>query len=404
MNILQITNTVCTDTNQATGVNRVVTQLCDYLYRTHQDNCFLAYFEGEGTATPLFKDSFCFKPSFNPQNFETFLLANQIDIILFNFAANQMLGKLKDVCMIARKHNIKVIYCHHFMPGSEGYSYGSLEEVYYSILTRKNVYEKLKKWIITISRPLSTKFIHRVMKGKYDKAYRECDKIVVFSEPYIDRYLNIVRGNNRNKFAVIPNPLSFPEFLPKESLNKKKKEVIYVGRLQEPQKRVSVILKIWTFIEKNPLLTNWTLSIIGNGKNEPYYRWFAEKHQLRRVSFVGRQDPKPYYRNASIMLSTSTYEGWPMVFMEAMPMGCCCLTFDSYDAVHDIIQNGHNGWIIPNNNIKEYTQCLTELMLDKQKQISMGIAAIESSKRFSMEIIGEKWRELLIVMSKYNQC
>ena len=95
MNLLQITNTVCTDTNQATGVNRVVTQLCDYLCRVHQDNCFLAYFEGGGTATPLFKDSFCFKPSFEPNIFESFLLANRIDVISFNFAANQMLGKLK---------------------------------------------------------------------------------------------------------------------------------------------------------------------------------------------------------------------------------------------------------------------------------------------------------------------
>ena len=45
MNILQITNTICTDTNQATGVNRVVTQLSAYWTNTHQDNCFNAFFE-----------------------------------------------------------------------------------------------------------------------------------------------------------------------------------------------------------------------------------------------------------------------------------------------------------------------------------------------------------------------
>lgn len=45
MNILQITNTACSDTNQATGVNRVVTQLSDYCSRIHQDNCFQAFFE-----------------------------------------------------------------------------------------------------------------------------------------------------------------------------------------------------------------------------------------------------------------------------------------------------------------------------------------------------------------------
>lgn len=66
MNILQITNTACSDTNQATGVNRVVTQLSDYWSRIHQDNCFHAYFE-KGEITPLFKDSFCLKRAFTDQ-------------------------------------------------------------------------------------------------------------------------------------------------------------------------------------------------------------------------------------------------------------------------------------------------------------------------------------------------
>jgi glycosyltransferase involved in cell wall biosynthesis len=281
------------------------------------------------------------------------------------------------------------------MPGSEGYSNGSFEEVEYSIISRKNIFDKLKKWIITISKPLSTKLIHRIIKGKYDTAYLKCDKLVVFSEPYIDRYLQIVKGNNRNQFEVIPNPLSFSEFLPKESLKEKRKEVIFVGRLHEPQKRVSAVLKIWRLVEKNPLFADWTLSVIGNGNDEQFLHWLAKKYQLKRISFEGRQDPKPYYRRAAIMMSTSTYEGWPMVLMEAMPMGCCCLAFDTYDAVHDIIKDGENGRIIPDNNVKAYYQALVELMSVEDKRIAMGQAAIESSNRFSMEIIGEKWRAVL---------
>ena len=129
MNILQITNTACSDTNQATGVNRVVTQLSDYWYRIHKDNCFHAYFE-KGEITPLFKDSFCLKQAFTNQEFETFLLKNKIDVIIYNYAANQMLNIQNNIYNIAHKHNIKVIYCYHFMPGMEGYSHGSKEEVF----------------------------------------------------------------------------------------------------------------------------------------------------------------------------------------------------------------------------------------------------------------------------------
>ena len=397
MNILQITNTACSDTNQATGVNRVVTQLSDYWSRIHQDNCFHAYFE-KGEITPLFKDSFCLKRAFTDQEFETFLLKNKINVIIFNYAATQMLDIQNNIYNIAHKNNIKMVYCHHFMPGSEGYSHGSKEEVLYSLISKKDILDKLKKCIITFSRPLSTKLIHIIMRKRYEIAYQNCDKLVVFTNIFIDRFLIIIKKQNKQKFEVIPNPLSFSEFLPKDQLKNKTKEIIFVGRLVEAQKRVSAILKIWKLVEQNPLLTDWTLKIVGEGKDETFLHWLTKRYQLKRVSFEGRQDPKPYYEKASIMVSTSAYEGWPMVLMEAMPMGCCCLAFDSYDAIHDIIEDNKNGKIIPNNNIKAYYNALSELMLNDEKRIAMMLSAIDSSKQFSMEVIGEKWRDLLVKM------
>jgi len=396
MNVLQITNTVCSDSNQPTGVNRVVTQLSEYWVDSFHDQNYQAYFCEDGGISPLFKASYLLSNPLDDTSFEAFLIENQIDVILFNFAAKQMLGILKEVCRIARKHNIRVVYCLHFMPGYEGCSYGSFEEFQYSIISRKAVLDKLKKWVISLSKPFSTKMIQWMLKRKYELAYLECDKVVVFSEPYIDEFLRIVRGNKREKFTVIPNPLSFSDFLSEELLKTKKKEVIYVGRFQESQKKVSAALKVWRLVERNSLLDEWTLNIVGSGKDESFYRWLVKKYHLKRVSFEGRQDPKPYYRRASIMMSTAAYEGWPMVMMEAMPMGCCCLGFDSYDAIHDIIEDGVNGRIIPNNDIKGYYQALSDLMQDENKRIAIGKSAIESSKRFSMDIIGKKWRDVLV--------
>ena len=238
MNVLQITNTVCTGTNQTTGVNRVVTQLSKFWAEFFKDEVFNAYFRDEGQVCSLFRASYLLSNPLDDTSFEAFLIENQIDVILFNFAAKQMLGILKEVCRIARKHNIRVVYCLHFMPGYEGCSYGSFEEFQYSIISRKAVLDKLKKWVISLSKPFSTKMIQWMLKRKYEPAYLECDKVVVFSEPYIDEFLRIVRGNKREKFTVIPNPLSFSDFLSEELLKTKKKEVIYVGRFQESQKKV----------------------------------------------------------------------------------------------------------------------------------------------------------------------
>lgn len=396
MNILQITNTVCTDTHQATGVNRVVTQLSRYWFNTHHDMCYLAYFRDEAEPSPLFKASLHITIPFNTKNFESFLQENRIEIIVFNYASNQMLEVLPIICKIARKHNVKVVYCFHFMPGYEGCSHGSIEEIRYSIVSRKAILDKLKKWMIAITKPLSTKFILKRFKRRYETAYLESDKLVVFTESYIDQYFHIIDGKDRSKFAVIPNPLSFNEFLPVDKVALKKKEIIMVGRMWESQKKVSIALKIWKMIEQDPKFQEWTFSLIGSGQDEEFYHWLAKRYQLKRVRFEGRQDPKPYYERAAIFISTAGYEGWPMVLMEAMPMGCCCLSFDSYVAIHDIIEDDYNGKIIPDNDIMEYVKCLTELMLDDEKRITIGINAIESSHRFSMEIIGDRWRELFV--------
>jgi len=78
--------------------------------------------------------------------------------------------------------------------------------------------------------------------------------------------------------------------------------------LVEAQKRVSAVLKVWKLIENNPLLTDWKLTIVGEGKDELFFHWLTNKYKLKRVSFEGRQDPKHYYERASIIMVTSACE------------------------------------------------------------------------------------------------
>lgn len=410
MNILYINNSYipAAMANQATGIGRVTGQISDFCAKQYKDNIYLCFFSGslEETAPHIVHQIKLTEPLSKSAKFKDaqilgeFLDKYKIDVIQVNIFGDVLVYALSEICKIAHQHNIKVIYCIHFIPGFESLSYGSWTNVWYNITHHKPLIDKIKKSIITTSKPLSTKIIRRLIRHKYEDPYICCDKIVVFSEPYIDEYLNISGETCRSKFAVIPNPLSFNEFLSKEQLKSKKKEVIMVGRLQESQKRVSLSLKIWKIIEQNPALDEWSFTLIGYGQDEDYLHWLAKRYQLKRVHFEGHQDPKPYYKRASIFISTAGFEGWPMVLMEAMPMGCCCLSFDSYDAVYDIIVDGYNGKIIPNNNIKEYANCLTELMINDEKRITMGNNAIESSHQFSMDTIGKLWHDLFEEQAK----
>lgn len=50
-------------------------------------------------------------------------------------------------------------------------------------------------------------------------------------------------------------------------------------------------------------------------------------------------------------MMTSIWEGLPMTLIEAMHYGCVPIAFDSFAALYDLIDNGNNGFIIPNNDI-----------------------------------------------------
>ena len=397
MIILQITNLVCAsaEVNQLSGVYRVVTQLSQFYVRQCGDVCFNGFLmdnhlkRADCFSKGILLDTPCFSI------FSSFLKENSVDIVQINlFAYPEYIQHISKICDICHSNGVKVIQCFHYMPGYEGISHGSWEEICYRLSAKKKVFDKLKKYLITLFQPLSSRIVLSLLKQKYLVPYQCTDKIVLFSEPYVDRYLQIIHQKDRNKFAIIPNPLSFCDILPEDEVSNKRKEVIIVGRPQEAQKRVSYALKIWKLVERHPSLNDWQLTIVGEGYDEGFYRWLAKKYQLNRISFEGHQDPRPYYKQAAVLMYTSSYEGWPMVFMEAMPMGCCCMAFDSYDAVRDMIRDGHDGCIISENDIQGYYKRLAHIMLNDEERIQIGKNAIRSSARFSMDLIGKEWRDL----------
>ena len=397
MNILQVTNSVCAaaEVNQLSGLYRVVTQLSRFFVCQCGDVCFNAYlYDGHLKRAEYFSDGILLDaPDFS--KFSAFLKENKINIVQINLLVYpRYCQDISKICDICHENGIKVIQCFHFMPGSEGMSHGSLEEVLYHLSVKEKVWDKTKKYLISTFQPYSRKIVLSILKQRYLKSFQCTDKIVLFSEPYIDRYLQIIHKKERDRFAIIPNPLPFSEILDKDEIIQKKKEVIIVGRTREPDKRLSYALKVWKLVENNPQLNDWILTIVGGGYDENFYHWLVKKYNLSRISFVGLQDPRPYYKRAAILMSTSTHEGWPMIFMEAMPLGCCCLAFDSYDSVHDIFRDGHDGCIVPENDIQGYYERMASLMSNEEKRIQMGMNAIDSSARFSMEIIGNRWKEL----------
>ena len=225
----------------------------------------------------------------------------------------------------------------------------------------------------------------------WKRNYINADKYILLSNNYIDDFVNEFNIIVASKLLAINNPLSYKEFLPISRLQNKQKRVLIVSRLWN-YKRIDMSLEIWKLIEEQ--VGDWELRIIGDGPEEEYLRRLVCRYNLKRVVFVGNTEPKEEYEKASLFISNSAIDGWMITLTEAQQMGTVPLVMDSYKAVYQIITNHEDGIIIQNNNVDEFAIQLLTLMKNDVKREEMAKAAIKNSKRFAVENIVAQWVEL----------
>jgi glycosyltransferase involved in cell wall biosynthesis len=84
-----------------------------------------------------------------------------------------------------------------------------------------------------------------------------------------------------------------------------------------------------------------------------------------------------------------------MILLDAQQYGVVPISFDSYASVTDIIEDGKNGLIVPNNNIKKYAEQLMFLMSHRDEREMMAKNGLISCQVFSTDKIVDKWEEVI---------
>lgn len=120
----------------------------------------------------------------------------------------------------------------------------------------------------------------------------------------------------------------------------------------------------------DPGLSDWQLDIVGDGADRRIYEKWVASHAVKNVNFYGNQNPLPYYKRSRLFMMTSLSEGWGLTLVEASQMGCVPIAYNSYASMSDIIDDGHNGVLIPTNAEGKYAQSLKSLMLDEKNGVS----------------------------------
>ena len=238
---------------------------------------------------------------------------------------------------------------------------------------------------------LTHPFIHSFYRKQIESAnwYVVLDQ--AFKKELEDK---LYQGVPQQKIRVIPNPikLAAPHKLPK------KKEILYLGRLTYEQKRVDRLLRIWNMIEAD--VPDWSLQIVGDGKDREDLETLAASLHLKNVCFKGFQEPTSFYESASILCLTSTYEGSPMVIPEAQSYGTVPIVFGSVESMYSLIDDGVNGLILPPFDEQAFAEELYKLIRDEKRLAFLSENAVNKGRMLDLETIGQKWLRLLKGLSE----
>lgn len=224
-------------------------------------------------------------------------------------------------------------------------------------------------------------------------AYRASDRVICLSRFATEDFQSFMRSKDSGeKLHAIPNALADITGYPAVSHLRKDKTILFVGRLQNAVKRVDLLLRVWSRVQNH--LPEWSLHILGEGRDGQMLRGMAEKLNLRNIHFDGYVEPRPHYQRASILCMTSMFEGFPCVLIEAQSYGVVPIAYASFSAVHDIIDDSKTGILVTPFRIKEYSRKLVDLATNDVKRAKIADNALRKIEMYSPERIGDQWMEL----------
>lgn len=238
----------------------------------------------------------------------------------------------------------------------------------------------------------------RKIKQIYKRGYDVSNIFVLLSQRFEKRFLEIAGIFENSKMKYIPNPIapflldcSLPDLL-----EFKKNVVVIVARLTTI-KRIDLAIKIWAELNRQyKSAQNWTLKIIGGGPELQKLKKITKQFELQNVLFKGPLiNPMSEYKEAKLFMMTSLYEGFGLTLVESQMNAVVPIVFDSYAALHDIIEDGFNGFIIENNNIQEYLTRLMNVMENEGQRERMASNGFISSQGYTPEHIFCYWENII---------
>ncbi len=214
------------------------------------------------------------------------------------------------------------------------------------------------------------KFAYRIEK----RAFQECDHIVCVSDHIMDD-LSVNYGIQQEKMSVIGNGVDctyFSPSVPRERTPDEQFHILYVGRLVN-RKNVELLVRAAGHLKSNG--GRISVRIAGDGPERSALERLSKDSGLEdMIQFHGicsGNELLNLYRSSDLFVLPSTYEGMPLVLLEAMSCGLPSIV-NAFAGAEKVVTEGLNGYILREGTPEELARMILRIHDDSELLISMG--------------------------------
>ena len=218
---------------------------------------------------------------------------------------------------------------------------------------------------------------------------KRSDYVVVLTKGDLNCYRQ--RLGRRERIVQIYNPIDRPDV---SGAKEREKQILSIGRLAPEKGMDKLALVAEAVLTTHP---DWQWLLLGEGEERrDLERFIAEHHLENRLILMGNvPDVDQYLRHASILVSTSEYEGLGMNLLEARRMGVPCVSFAVESGPVEIIRDGIDGFLVQPFRCDEMARRIEALIRDPALREQFGKQGLASMDAFETSVIIEKWKCLL---------
>lgn len=218
--------------------------------------------------------------------------------------------------------------------------------------------------------------------------YKRADLIIANSR----KVANELSYYSNNKTTYV-YPGSFTKKIKRIKKFRSTFNIISVGRFSE-EKGFELLIKSFKNIDKN----KYKLYLIGDGKKKEYLKKLIKSHNLEKnIKLPGfKKNIYPYLTKSDLLISTSYFEGFPNVVIEALSCGIPVISSKSHGGIYEILRNQTYGDLFENGNEKDLENKIINFFNNPKKLLKKSLKGQNDLSRFSEKNSAKKYEKIFL--------